>query len=649
MFVREAISAARGRLLKSPLALALSGAVLAVSAGLPAVHAATIASRTAVMANPIGAVSDASIKVSVHLKNRDPAGLAALIQAQGDPTSAQFRQWLTPAQFEARFGPAAATAAAAVDYFRQAGLTVTRRAHILDVSGSPAAIQAAFGVQLHSYEVPAQGKTAALRFHKTDGPVALKSTVVAASIDAVVGLDNEPHYAPGFATLPKVAGRAAPKAKLKPQATATTNPPQYWTVSDVAQYYNVTPLYDAGFHGEGQTIGLIELGAFTPSDVFYYWDSIGLTTDPNRITVVKVNNASGVISDLSLVPVTTDIQQAGGMAPAAAIRVYETPNEDPGLVDAFYTAIHENIAQTLSVSWSVFEWYETAAASSTNTDTIAALNQLFMQAAAQGQSLFAAQGNGGAYQANVRLPVQFYSPTISVAMPGASPYITSVGGTTLPADLDFVFAQVSIPTEQAWGWSYMQPYCDALGMSSVMCGTWGTGGGGGVSAYNPLPAYQAGLAGIAVTQPGQALTNTLTNPPTTTVTLPAGYAGRNVPDISFNADPNTGYLAYYTWEDGEFVGVAGDGGTGFGASQLNGITALMAQRVGGRLGLLNIPLYSLAKLYSGKSGLLMSPVKDITAGDNWFYSAKPGYDQSTGLGTLNVSTFSNELVRLKSK
>jgi kumamolisin len=73
--------------------------------------------------------------------------------------------------------------------------------------------------------------------------------------------------------------------------------------------------------------------------------------------------------------------------------------------------------------------------------------------------------------------------------------------------------------------------------------------------------------------------------------------------MSFNADPDTGYVLYYTADVGSFAEITFYGGTSFVAPQLNGAAGLIGQYVNGRLGLLNVPLYELAKTgdaYQGK-------------------------------------------------
>ncbi len=120
--------------------------------------------------------------------------------------------------------------------------------------------------------------------------------------------------------------------------------------------------------------------------------------------------------------------------------------------------------------------------------------------------------------------------------------------------------------------------------------------------------------------------------------LPACYAGRNVPDVSFNADPDTGYVIYYTSQPSGTFGLdTFYGGTSFSAPQLNGVTALLGEEHG-RLGLLNYPLYARAAL-SPLLGSAAATVHPVAYGDNWFYHGSHGYNPAAGLGTLDVANF----------
>ena len=115
--------------------------------------------------------------------------------------------------------------------------------------------------------------------------------------------------------------------------------------------------------------------------------------------------------------------------------------------------------------------------------------------------------------------------------------------------------------------------------------------------------------------------------------LPAYFPGRNVPDVSFNADPETGYVVFYTSNVTGYSEQTFWGGTSFVAPQLNGVAALYGQYTHGRLGLLN-PLLYLAQ-YDKQADALHT----IAYGDNWVWSGRNGYSPAAGLGTLDVAKF----------
>jgi kumamolisin len=135
-----------------------------------------------------------------------------------------------------------------------------------------------------------------------------------------------------------------------------------------------------------------------------------------------------------------------------------------------------------------------------------------------------------------RLPS--FSFPLTVDFPAADTAITAGGGTTLPVTLQSGTLLINVPTERVWGWDYLKPLCDALGLDKISCGIFPIGGGGGVSILSHVPFYQRLTAGVQTSQPGQTLVDETTTTPETLFVLPGKFAGRNVPDVSFNADPS---------------------------------------------------------------------------------------------------------------
>ena len=206
---------------------------------------------------------------------------------------------------------------------------------------------------------------------------------------------------------------------------------------------------------------------------------------------------------------------------------------------------------------------------------------IFQQMAAQGQSLYAAAGDSGAYD---------NGSAITVDDPASQPFVTGVGGTKLSVSS----AGGPYQSEVVWG--------DPSEQSNDPFDTHGSGGGGGISQVWNLPDYQNGVG----------LSQTF----------------RNVPDVSLDADPNTGYSIYF---GGQFTVF---GGTSCAAPLWAAYTALVNQvRVGQKqtvLGFANPTLYTIAKGAGYAKGF-----HDVTNGTNLFYAAASGYDNATGLGSFD--------------
>ncbi|MEO5768591.1 MAG: peptidase S53, partial [Polyangia bacterium] len=225
---------------------------------------------------------------------------------------------------------------------------------------------------------------------------------------------------------------------------------------------------------------------------------------------------------------------------------------------------------------------------------------------------------------------------LSVDSPASDPAITAAGGTTTPISKSFGpgTPPLVVPTEQVWGWDYLRDYFIEVIGSPDENAFFPLGSGGGVSIFWPAPWYQTRTAGIRVTEPGQSLIFDDGSGPQHLLELPAGFAGRNLPDVSLDADPFSGFLVYSSLDGGL---LAGYGGTSFVAPQLNGVSALLEQAAGGRIGLWNPMLYRFKNSYAKSAS---SPLTDIVTGDNWYYAGRPGYEPGAGLGVLNVANLS---------
>jgi subtilase family serine protease len=570
----------------------------------------------------------ATVTASIILKVRNQAQLEQYIKDTVTPGSPNYRKFLSVSEFRSNYAPSDDEIGQLVRYLQSYGLHVLEvypNNLLLRVSGKVGQFNAAFNADLHDYAK--DGK----KFHKPKKspkiPDLLKDSVL-----VIAGLNTEAKYKPmSLASVPETGTQSNSITLPKGGSTATGVPGQF-TVGDVANMYGVKPLYNKGITGKGRTIGIVTLADFLPSDAYTYWDSIGLKYKPDRITQVHVDGGAGLSADSG--ETALDVEQAGGLAPNADIVVYDAPNTDAGFLDVFYKAISDNKADAVSVSWGLPEIFYNAAFNGgvDYTNELQAFHQVFMEAAAQGISLFAASGDAGAYDVNRNLPYPYFSKVLSMDAPASDPYITSAGGTTVPITLKSDQGKVKITAERPWAWDYLS----ALGYDESVL--FPVGGGGGVSVVWPTPWYQQGVPGMKQSEPGQSVIDYTLSPPVDLFDLPSNYAGRNGPDISMNADPVTGYLLYSTPDGGWF---ANFGGTSFVSPQLNGMTALLDQYIGGRVGFLNPTLYRLQQnLGYGRT----KPFNDIVGGDNWFYKGVPGFEPAAGIGTPNWANLADAVL-----
>jgi kumamolisin len=594
-----------------------------------------------------GAAASQPISVTIALKLSDLAGAESLMQRLVTPGDAMYQNFLTPAQVEAQFGPNETDVARVITELSAAGLAVERATSTtLTATGKPATFEQVFHTSLHQFVMPATAKHPSFNFRAAKTTPVVPANI-ASAVRGVIGLNTNPVFSPHLKFAPANLG-GSPVIRNPGTTSGVDTESGALTVKDFAILYDVNPLYAKGVTGKGRTLGIVTLANFTPSDVFAYWSSLDLKVKANRLSVINIDGGPGAPSDASGSDETTlDVEQSGGIAPGAKVIVYQAPNTNQGFLDAFAHAVHDNKADSFSTSWGEWEFFDSTAGGGQVTDvfsgetvsSLQALHEVLVVAALQGQTAFAAAGDCGAYDVFDEVASNFSTP-LSVDNPASDSAIVAGGGTTLPGVQEFTLADgstfsINVPTERVWGWDYLIPLCDALGLDPFgNCGIFPAGGGGGVSVFFPLPPYQFGIFGTQLSQPNQSLVDNSTSPPTIDFALPAHFFGRNVPDVSFNADPDTGYSLFYTSSSFGFQVETFGGGTSFVAPQLNGVTALLSQNAGHRLGLLNVELYNLARL--GLTQGRQAVINTISTGDNWFYKARDGYSPAVGLGTIDV-------------
>jgi kumamolisin len=653
MFFKFKLNLSTGTALAIMAAAVISTPALAgpnaTSGLIPQVHPAPGPMKGVAVSDLGLSVASKVINTTIVLKLSDEkkAELKNFVKATVTPGDPQYHKFLTVAQFRERFAPSSQSIQEFMAYLQSHGIRVSGvdpDGLGFNASGTIAQFDGAFSTQIHDFLRNGQ------RFHSP-----ASNPVVPAQFDGLflgaIGLNNESGlYRP---MLVHSIGKAGSSNKLPmPQwhtihhGGTATGEPGFYTVGDVANFYQVNPLYQAKIKGQGRTIGIMTFANFSITDVNTYWQQIGLNVSPSRtITRVKLNCTAGVSclyeSGVGVDETSLDVEQSGGLAPGANIIVYvQGLNNNQGLVGLFRQAANDNIADTVSISWGLPEAFYFAAFNGgvDLTGSMQAVDNYLLQGAAQGQSFFAATGDSGAYDTarGYYLGGYGYDP-LSVDFPSSDPNITAAGGTTI-GNVDIPGFQgpngycndIYTDDEGVWGWDYIYyDWGSCLGLSYSDLEF--VGGGGGVSSYWGLPYYQAFLQGTTQTVPGQTF-----NGYGVDYTFPADFNGRNTPDISLNADPEIGYLVYDTADFGGFAD--GYGGTSFVAPQLNGMTALVDQAVGTRVGFLNPAIYLMQQLYGSGPP---SPFNYVYDGDNWYYCGAycfndAAYGNGAGIGSLNL-------------
>jgi kumamolisin len=371
-------------------------------------------------------------------------------------------------------------------------------------------------------------------------------------VQAVLGLDNRPQAQPHF----RIRGAQPGGHIRRPQQAATVA----FTPIQLAALYG----YPAAT-GQGQCVGIIELGGgFTQADLQSYFSNLGLASP--SVTAVSVDGITNAPTGDVNGPdgeVMLDIEVIGAIAPQAKIAVYFAPNTDAGFLDAITTAVHDttNKPSVISISWG-------SAESNWTSQAMTAMDDAFQAAATLGITICVASGDSGSSDG-------VSDGSDHVDFPASSPFALACGGTSLTA------SNTSITSEVVWN-----------------DGAQGGAGGGGVSSFFALPNWQSGLQTTGADGARTAL------------------GKRGVPDVSGDADPQTGYDVRI---DGTNTVI---GGTSAVAPLWAGLLARINQLTGRPVG------YIQPQLYQNPNAC-----RDITQGNNGDFYAATGWDACTGLGS----------------
>ena len=615
-------------------------------------------------------VTTGTVTANVYLASPNASGLATFAAAVSTPGSAQYRHFLSAAQVQAQYGPDASEAQAVSQWATGQHLSVAEVVPgiggYVQVTGSATAIANAFGVTFGSYRL--QGATVRAPEAAASLPASIAGDVVAVS-----GLDSATHLMKPADTLPPPPQNyfVAPDCsqyygqKLATQVpgTSTAIPPvngkaQPWTNCGYtpAQIRGAYHVGTSGETGKGVTVAVVDAYASPTmhADANEYAKVTGdkpfAAGQYNEVLLGGKNHwtntgtgptgcdASGWYGEESL-----DVESVHGMAPDAHVTyVGAVSCYDNDLLAALSYIVNHHTASIVTDSWG--EPYDASV-------TQAAYDAIFQAGAAEGIGFFFSSGDSGyedpAYE-------DAGSDQIQVDYPTSSPWVTSVGGTSLA-----IGKANNYEFETAWGtvldplttsssgsaWDFTPP-----GTSSDVENWYDGSGGGGVSTAYAQPFYQRGVVPSSLA----------TQVPEGSTTTPM----RVIPDVSALADPSTGFLVGETLfgpnNSPERFYLSRIGGTSLASPTFAGIEADAQQAAGFALGFANPAIYLLTRangidhafndvashtgVYEVRSNYtdpynktlpLVTYLRDLGINGTGASAlvATPGYDDATGVGS----------------
>ena len=516
-------------------------------------------------------------------------GLDALVRAQQDASSPLFHQWLTPADYGKRFGVSEADMSRILAWLRTHGMTVdevTNGNRLVLFSGTVAGVEETFRTSMRAYRVDGELHIA----NATDPSI---PGALAPVVSGVVSLHD-------FRSRASYAHREFSQA----ENTTYFNGIQQSALvpADLATIYNANPLYAASIDGTGQTIAVIGRSNIDVGNVRTFRSMYGLPAkDP---TVVLGGTDPGIVCGGDEAEAYLDVEYAGALAKRATVKfvVAASTRASDGILLASAYAVNNKVAPIVSLSYGQCE-------KSLGTSGNSFFNSLWHQAVAQGMSVMVASMDSGAAGCDA-MEAATATGGLAVNGIGSTPFNTAVGGTQFDDvyNRSQYWAASNDPITQASARGYIP---ELVWNESRGGGLYASGGG--LSTLYPKPSWQFGLGVLA-------------------------DGKRGVPDVSFAAAIQDPYRMYA--DNQPF----GGGGTSAATPVFASIMALVLQKVGQPQGLVNPILYGLAYNQTNSGGATV--FHDVTKGDNTVpgvtgYTAGPGYDLATGLGSVDATQLVN--------
>jgi subtilase family serine protease len=584
----------------------------------------------------------ASTQVSFHvvLQLRDAAGAAKLAQAVSSPKSSSYGHYLTPVAFNAKYAPTASSVAKVESFLKSSGISVTGVAagnRWVEAKGTVAQINAAFGTTLKNYRFKGKtlrGASSALTMPTSVSGLVMGFSGVSQSLAAPAGAtpvnDNgttPSDLLPPFANCSAYWDQYEQTMPLAYGKTSFPTPGCGYGPADIRAAYGLQKAENKGDTGKGVTVAIVDAYASPTAlaDVNYISDAWG---EPEMTPGQYTETTFGPFNDDDIcggqqgwnIEESLDIDSVHGVAPGANIHYIGAQNCDTGLDDAMNYIVQNHAADLVSDSWSNL-------GEDGLGDEVSIEHSIFLQGALEGIGFYFSTGDDGD---NVELG-GLSSPEPDY--PASDTLATAVGGTTLAVNSDG-----SYKFETVWGpkldrvnfatspSSYSMPLpgdmlVDIGGGNLLSDG----GAGGGVSALFTQPWYQAGIV------------------PNKLAKLNGKTAMRVIPDVSMDADPETGLIIDYA---GGFYQY---GGTSLSCPLMAGLQAVASQNRIFPIGFANPLLYTLSQtgvafhdITNPKAPIGMASQSGktlFTLGLDSSLTMAKGYDDATGIGSPNGSWF----------
>jgi subtilase family serine protease len=567
------VTRARG-LLAAALVAAVVGAAFALAARTshrPAVAGTPVPRQ----ARSLGPLSRGTVRFALNLRLREHQLDSYLRHVS--PTDS--RETLTAARFGGRFGQSDAQLAQLRGVLHRLGIGIDhlypQRTAML-VRSSVSLLRRVFGVRFERYALP-------------DGRRYF-APISAPRIPAVLS--------PYISGLGDLSDHPIPSADV---------PTTGLTPTVTAKAYDLTPLWNQGIKGQGQTIAIATaFGAINPADLQAFASRAGVPIP--QITVKQVDGGSRYDprhgSDIE---VDLDLQIVMGLVPGAHIIDYQGPDGTNGspfeslghsLGDIYNQIEQDGLAQVVTTSYGFCE----AALQQDNPGDQQLIDNSLKALEASNVTVFESTGDSGAFACLQSLQIQPASKLpsdrvgLSVQTPSSTPYAVAVGGTRLEVRSDGAYL-----TESAWSNPLTR-----------------NGGGGGVSLVEPRPAWQRGPG---VIQPSLN---------------PRGL--RQTPDVAGPADPNSGFLECVTHPGESKPSCASGAGGTSAAAPFWAASMLLVQQYAAAHG-----AGSLARCFAGPilydlaaKRQPVPPFHRVALGNNGYYPATGGWSFATGLGSPEV-------------